>query len=118
VKPVDHRPARNSFELCSLGVPEDVDETGGGAKYKERENQLREISGDRCGNQGQTKNNRAHTDPRSASSADNKAGHPGAANRADCAHEQRESDLPIAQMKVIFEGREPRHPAAAHHAKG
>jgi hypothetical protein len=118
VKSIDHRPASNAFEVRCLGVLENVEQTGTGAEHNEGDNELREIRGQPRGNQGRIKNHSQGADPRPASATEHGTRDTGAHYRPGGAHEQRESDLTVAQMKVVFERRQPRNPTAAHDSEG
>jgi hypothetical protein len=117
VKSIEHRPASIAFDLCRLGVLENVDETGAGSEHEYCENQLHEIRSQPWPNQGHAQDNSEYADPRPAASAEHDTRQPRARYRANREHQQGESDLPVGEMKVILEGRQPRDQAAAHHAE-
>jgi hypothetical protein len=117
MKAIEHRPARIAFQLCGLSVLEHVDKTGACSKHEEGDQEYCETCGQPRWNQRHTENDGERTDPHPASSTERDTRRPCANNRADCAYEQCETDLPIGQVKMVLEGWQPQDPAAAHNAE-
>ena len=117
MKAVDQRPARLALELGSLRILQDIDEAGRRADQKQGREELREVCGQAGTDQRDAQRNRARLNESSRAAGQDKSRRSRPHHRADGVGEQRQADLAIGQMQVVFQRRESGDPGCACGAK-
>ena len=135
MKAVDHRPSGVAFDLGRLRVLEHVEKSGAESAEEKRQGEQPESRRERRRDQSRGHRDSSDSNPPRRAAAQHEARHDGAGDGAHRVGQERETDLPIAEMQALFQrrharnqgpgpdaeeekGRGDREPLAAHAREG